>query len=925
MDPTDARRRIEELFDAALDLGEEERERWLAGLTGGDEELRPELERLLAAHRRSGGILDAMGIPESDIADYIQGALGQRYEIIRELGRGGMAVVFLAWERKHDRRVVLKVLKPRVAVLYGAERFQQEVRLAGQLSHPHILGLIDSGEAAGLLYYVMPHVEGETLGERMAGEEPVPLAEGLTLLGDVASALAHAHDRGVVHRDLKPDNVLCAGSHAYLMDFGVAKSFVPGEEGEPITRTGLAIGTPRYMAPEQAAGLPGLDHRVDVYAWGLLAYELLTGRPRAFSLEGLDTSGAGASSVAEEIRLARSEAPDWLCELVGHCLEMHPARRCPSAEAILEGLGGTSTRTAAPRRVGRPALGWIAAAVLVVVVVAAWLWTRRPVDAPSSVLPVPVVVAEFANETGDDSLDVLGRLAGDWLTQGLQQTGLIAVVPWPTALQASRVARARTAERPDTDPVRVLRDETGAGSVVTGSYYLVGDRIRFRAEIVDAREGAILSAPDPVEAPIDSAAAAIRELRERMMSALAIRADERLASNPALARRPPTYEAYRSFDRGVGLYLDQEYDESARAFLRAHELDATFDEALLLAGASLWNASRFARLDSTLALLEARRPRLNEYQELRLQMLVALMSGDGRAGLEAARRASELAPQSRTSYNVALAALGLNRPREALAALEQLDPDAGTMRDWGPYWSNLTHALHLLGRHQRELEAAREMRRRFPERRVGLVLEVRALAALGETGGIDEALARSAALAPTTYWSQGAAMVVAGEELRAHGHEGGPGYLDRGIAWLREHLRSDPDYRPHRYWLASALYDAERWEDAGAVAKRLAEDYPDRPAYRELAVLAAARLGQPAAPEELLAEVPARERGTRLAVLARLEAIRGNHELAISHLADAFDAGVDGVPWLHATAYLDLLPLADDPRYRSLMMGDAAP
>src|SRR5690606_27522028 len=183
----------------------------------------------------------------------------------------------LAHERKHERRVVLKVLDPALAAIYGLERFAREVRIAARLSHPHIVPLLDSGEAAGMLFYVMPYMEGESLRDRMVARGVLPYSEALALLRAFAEGLAHAHDAGIVHRDLKPENVLCAGEHAYLLDFGVAKLLSSGTDGN-LTRDGVTVGTPAYMAPEQRHGEADLAHRADVYAWGLLAHEMLTGR-----------------------------------------------------------------------------------------------------------------------------------------------------------------------------------------------------------------------------------------------------------------------------------------------------------------------------------------------------------------------------------------------------------------------------------------------------------------------------------------------------------------------------------------------------------------------------------------------------------------------------------------------------------------------
>lgn len=917
-------RRVGELFDGALELDRGEREPWLRRQAPDDPDLRDEVMALVRAHEREGGVLETSPFDLEDLPARLERALAGRYDIVRELGRGGMAVVFLAWERKHDRRVVLKVLKPEIAVLYGADRFLREVQVAARLSHPHIIGFIDSGEADGLLYYVMPHVEGETLRDRLAQREKLPVEEAATLLRDIASALEHAHAQGVVHRDLKPGNVLCAGAHAYLMDFGVAKSVLDGDGDQTITQTGHALGTPRYMAPEQWDAAGKADARADLYAWGLLAYEMLVGRVRPVSTDPSD-GRRHRRRVAREILAERPESPRALARLVGRCLEPEPSERPSSAGAVLRRLdGATGGRLAAPARLP----GWLgltatAAALVLAVVLAVGIFFRGEGEAAQAEFSGPVAVAAFVDETGDPALGSLGRLAGDWVTQGLQDAGIAPVIPWPTALRASEEAeRVRSEGRP-VDLVSVLGRETGAGAVVTGTVYRVGDRIQFRAEITDVRAGRILSAPEPITSHVDSVSVAVRSLRDRIVGSLAVAADTRLAAVPGLARHPPTIEAYRAFDRGLAHYLAQEYDRASPEFLRAYDLDTTFVSSLLYGAATLYNESRYAAVDSVLGILEPRRDRLNPYEVERWRYLGALLRGDGETALRAARRAAELAPGTRAGYNHALIAVSLNRPREAVAALEALDPDAGEMRGWAQYWTQLAHARHLLGLHDAEVEAARAMRTRHPERRIGLVLEVRGLAAAGRTDEVDRALEEASVLPPSTYWSQGAAMVVAGEELMVHGDTlAGRAYLDRAVRWLRDRLAEAPGYRPHRYWLGSALYDAGRWEDAVEVLQSLARDFPDRPTYRGLAAVAAARTGDAEGAVRWLSEPFPRSEGEHDVYRARLAALRGDADGAVALLADALRAGVDGMAWLHATAWRDFRALDRDPRFRRLMAGD---
>ncbi|MFO7587699.1 MAG: protein kinase [Gemmatimonadota bacterium] len=951
--------RVFELFEAALERPAVERSAWLAGQVGDDPSLQAEVEAMLSAHEREEGILELPirpGPHGREIADALGEALGDRFRIVRELGRGGMAIVFLAWERKHDRPVVLKVLRPEIAARYGAERFEREVRLAARLSHPHIVGLIDSGEAAGLLYYVMPHVEGETLRERLAREGSLPRDEALPLLRDVAGALAHAHEAGVVHRDLKPDNVLVAGRHAYLMDFGVAKSVTADAEEANLTRTGDAVGTPRYMAPEQLAGMAALDHRADLYAWGQLAHEMFAGSVREMQSSDLDGREV-APEVAARLSARRPDLPAELAELVGRCLEVRPSRRLDSAREILAVIERAGALTPAGRSVARDVSGvgparapgrgrrtggrgrhavLVGAGLLVAAATAGLAFAllrgtperAAPVAVASDVaLSGPVAVAPLANETGDASLDVLGRLAGDWITEGLLQTNAVPVVPWPTALRAAEIAAAAADAGRPVDPVSFLAAETGAATIVTGSFYRVGEKLRFRAEVTDARNGRLISALAAEAAPAGAPVPAIQALRDRLMGSLAVATDERLASAPGIARHPPTFDAYRAFDAGMRLYLQQEYEDAAPEFFRAFSLDTTFTEALLLAATNLYNLGTRpgkARADSVLGELGAKRGTFSELQELRWRHLTAMLDSDAETALRAVRRAREIAPASRTSYNVAETALNVMRPAEARRVLESLDPDRGAMREWAQYWTALAHARHLTGDHEGELAAARAMRSRHPDRTIARVLEARALAASGRTGELETALAEMETLPPTTYWSLGAALTVAGEELRAHGRpREGDAMLERAGAWLEARLSETPGRREHRYWLGSALYDLGRWREAAAVFGGLAVDYPDRETYAGLAALSEARLGDLASARARLAASFPYAEGERTAYLARVEAIAGDPARGLSLLIDALRMGAPGAPWLHASAWPDLLLMRDDPRLEATLAGDA--
>ena len=295
----------------------------------------------------------------SDTLARLTAALADKYRIEREIGAGGMATVYLAEDLRHGRQVALKVLRPELAATLGSERFFREIQVAARLQHPHILPLHDSGEAGGFLYFVMPYVDGESLRDRLARVGELPVHDAVKILVEVVDALAYAHSQGVVHRDIKPDNVMLSGRHALVTDFGVAKAVSEATGRQQLTTAGVALGTPSYMAPEQAAADPNLDHRVDIYAVGAMAYELLTGRPPFTGMTSQQILAAHVTQAPDPVSRHRPTCPPALEAVIMRCLAKRAADRWQSAEELLNNLeplatpsgGMTPTQT-------RPITGW---------------------------------------------------------------------------------------------------------------------------------------------------------------------------------------------------------------------------------------------------------------------------------------------------------------------------------------------------------------------------------------------------------------------------------------------------------------------------------------------------------------------------------------------------------------------------------------
>jgi len=294
------------------------------------------------------------GMP--DLLARITASLADRYTLERQIGTGGMALVFLAEDLRHQRKVAVKVLRPELAATLGGDRFFREIQIAAQLQHPHILPLLDSGQADGFLYYAMPYVEGESLRERLARGGELPVQEAVRLLIEVVDALAYAHGRGVVHRDIKPDNVLLSGRHALLSDFGVAKAVSEATGRQQLTTAGVALGTPAYMAPEQASADPHVDHRADLYAVGVLGYELLAGRPPFTGASSQEVLAAHVTQAPVPLAAHRPSVSPALAAVIMRCLEKRPADRWQSADQLLAQLEPLATPSGGHTAAGIPAV-----------------------------------------------------------------------------------------------------------------------------------------------------------------------------------------------------------------------------------------------------------------------------------------------------------------------------------------------------------------------------------------------------------------------------------------------------------------------------------------------------------------------------------------------------------------------------------------
>jgi len=829
-----------------------------------------------------------------DLPDQLKQALASRYAIERELGAGGMATVYLAHDLRHDRQVALKVLRPELGQVLGPDRFLREIRTTAQLAHPHILPLHDSGEAAGFLYYVMPYVEGESLRDRLSCEKQLSLDEALRIAREVADALSYAHSHGVVHRDIKPENILLQGGHAVVADFGIAKA-ITAAGSERLTGTGLAIGTPAYMSPEQSAGEPDLDGRSDLYSLGCVLYEMLAGEPPFTGPSAQAILAKKLSEPLPRISVVREAVVPGLEAALNKALARTPADRFATAAAFADALAHPETVSGVvpTRRVWRrPAVRVaIAAAVLGVAAGAAALALRSRGPALDTKV---VVVAPFENLIRDTSLAQLPAITTDWITQVLQNTGEFRLVP------ASAVAATHWAPG---SRVQALAAATGAGTVITGRAWAQSDSIYLRAELVAGQNGGLLEALPTVVASRRQPLDAVRELARRAAGAAAWTAFRTHEDVRPMAA-PRSYDAYRAYVDALQLSIGGEYERSARRYEEAYALDTTMLRALIRAAWQRNNMLDWGGADSLLRIAYRRRSELSKVDAVDLEIGLANILGDYARLLVAQRDLVPLVPPAVGIPAWGEMAVVANHPAEAVHAFTEGSPEYRPEEDTPDVVWYLGAAYHNLGRYEEELRFVQKARRFRPGSLSEVSAELRALAALGRGQDAFRLLDSARSMEPDPslspeYWG-GAGPWQPYEtalEFREHGY---PDSFRRAIEQALQQsqllLASDTVGPAVRLGHALVLYAAERWEEARAVYAALLATDPKNLLYLGGLGASEARLGHTVAAEAVAARLaalnPPYSYGRSPYWRARIAAVLGQKERAVALLREAVAQGI---------------------------------
>ncbi|BAH40043.1 MAG TPA: serine/threonine protein kinase [Gemmatimonas aurantiaca] len=626
-------KRLEPVLDAALALPADRRPAYLHAACGDDADMRLMLEQMLAHADTPDPLLDlpaserfaallASGIYNARIADTSDGltegltaALAGRYEIVREIGRGGMATVYLARDVRHDREVALKMLRQSVGTLLGADRFHTEIRVTASLRHPHVLPLFDSGEVEGRLFYVMPYIEGGSLRDLLDGVGPIgewtprrgrlPAPQALRIMSQIASALAEAHARGVVHRDLKPENILLTGSgeHAYLADFGIALAAAHDPIGR-VTRPGFVLGTPTYMSPEQLRGEPDLDGRSDIYSMGRVLHEMLVGTlppDGGLPLDSPLRSTPMGALVTRAIAPARDQRFPSASELVraiedaSRVLASAPSSSTPSSARLIGAANETTAEAITTpsshqgdadarallrsRRTTR-----IAAGALLTAAAVFWLTTRGHDRSTEPVIdPDAVAVLPFRLDAGDESPMLSGDNTARLLYDALARWERLTLSDEMRVADAMRTDR-RAADTLSVEGARGVAHRLGAGRFVWGEVSTLQGGLRVRAQLY------MPGRSEPYTQVVHMAAGA------DVASAFSILADSLVArlagapggSPPAIGTR--NFEALKRYADGHVALSTWDTRAAEEQFRAAIALDSGFAQAsLALAQSMAWS------------------------------------------------------------------------------------------------------------------------------------------------------------------------------------------------------------------------------------------------------------------------------------------------------------------------------------------------
>jgi serine/threonine protein kinase len=827
------------------------------------------------------------------------------YKILEKLGEGGMGVVYKAEDTKLDRIVALKFLPFHLTKSdTDIARFLQEAKAAAALNHPNVCTIHEIHDEGENPFIVMEYVQGLTLREKIKNER-FKIKDTIDYAIQIAEALKAAHSKGIVHRDIKSDNIMVMeDDRVKVMDFGLAKL----KGSMKLTKSSSTMGTLAYMAPEHLQGQE-VDARTDIFSFGVVLYEMLTGQ---LPFKGEYDSAMMYSILNDEpepVQKYRSDLPSELLHVLNRALEKDPEERYQSVNDMLIDLKrlkrdtdrvSRKTPTEFPSEEMAPAaesterkksvpyvkpkkrartISLLIAVAIIVAVVISVIFIMKTAD--SKYVENRIVVVPFENNTGDESLDIMGKMAAEMITQNISQVSFLEAVPFISVRDAY-------SKREESPSAYTVAEQNRAGVLITGSYYLQDENLFFQVSMMDVAQEKLLESLPPVKGSDKTKEVIFEKLCDKIMGTLAVHFSFDL---PVVHTHIPSFEAYKEFMIGFELF-GVDYDQARSHFRKAVEIDSEFTTALVYTATSYSNQGEWARADSIYDILNKRREELAEFDRIILDWGMANTSGNDAKAMRFLKKAEELAPESITiQYLIGLYAVNMNHPQLTVNTFEKTGSGKITQSSSGSrsWWFNvLTEAFYMLGEYDEALDVINTKSRYYPDSPSNLSFEAILRAARGEIQEvyriIDESF-RLSSEAPKYV------MMDAAWGLRAHGHkQASHKVCKRALEWYQSRPDSDD-----RYSIARLLYWDEQWLKAQEYFEQLSREYPDNLNYRGYVGVTAARLGEQDKANMIFKELYNKDEpylfGSHLHWCARIAAVLGNKKHAVDLLRETYGRG----------------------------------
>jgi serine/threonine protein kinase len=842
------------------------------------------------------------------------------YKIIAKLGEGGMGLVYKAFDMKLKRNVALKLLPRNLTTDEELKkRFIKEAVAASSFEDKNICIIHEIDETDdGQLFIVMGYYEGETLKERLE-KGPLDVDAALDITIQTTEGLSAVHKKKIIHRDIKPANlIITKDGIVKILDFGIAKL----KDRTRLTKVGGTLGTASYMSPEQASGKE-IDHRTDIWAVGIVLYEMLTSAPPFRGDYEQAVIYSILNETPEKVRAINPDVPEELERIVVKLLEKNRDARYSDFKALLidlkklkeklknngQTLPDQKQKKHKQRHIKSKKKAIVVSSIIffVIILVTVLLFKFKTIPENSALVPNRVVVSSFENLTGDSKLDIIGYIAADWITECLSSLEEIEVIPTLAVMEAMEMMKSEGGSV-GKNQINLART-TESSLIIYGSYYLEEKELVVKASLTDIRKNKLLDVFEPERGSKSKPTEIINLLSQKIMGAVAARFSS--LDGFAFYKKPPNYDAYCEFIEGKRAFGDN-YALSIQSFEKALQLDPEFLMPKLWLSFAYDNMTRYEEANKLREELNQKRDQLSTFERTVLDWGGLMSRGNFLEALRVIQKVQNISPSSNTiNYITMLTAYLANRPEEAIHHYNSLNPKAINYSIWTTSWryNILCSAYYMLDRHKEELETAELALRYFPESKAIWNAKVRSLIALKRLDAMEIALNEVSAV-KLRFGSANEVVMEAAIELRIQGYTERAEKLALDVIKYHENMESlSPD--DSLYYIDALSIGNQRWENIEPKIKKIVAKHPDDIQCEGILGVVYAHLGK----KEKALEISHRLKNMKNPFLngyasywkARIAAVLGDKDQAVKLLAQAFSEGMGHGAW--QMREIDFLPL----------------